>query len=68
MRIFSQVLKLIPRLDFDAAVHKHTAEHNAKGFSCWGRFVAMLFCQLGSVNSLRDIADGLAASEGELHH
>ena len=66
--IFSQVLKLIPRADFDAAVHKHAAERNAKGFTCWGQFVAMLFCQLGSVNSLRDITNGLAASEGKLRH
>ena len=66
--IFSQVLKLIPRAGFDAAVRKHHAERNAKGFTCWGQFVAMLFCQLGSVNSLRDIANGLAASEGKLRH
>jgi hypothetical protein len=66
--IFSQVLKLIPRADFDAAVGKHQAERNAKGFTCWGQFVAMLFCQLGSVNSLRDITNGLAASEGKLRH
>jgi hypothetical protein len=28
----------------------------------------MLFCQLGSVTSLRDITNGLAASEGKLRH
>ena len=66
--IFSQVLKLIPRAGFDAAVRKHKAERNAKGFTCWGQLVAMLFCQLGSVNSLRDITNGLAASEGKLRH
>jgi len=66
--IFSQVLELISRPDFDAAVHKHAAERNAKGFTCWGQLVAMLFCQLGSVNSLRDITNGLAASEGKLRH
>jgi len=66
--IFSQVLKLIPRAGFDAAVRKHKAERNAKGFTCWGQLVAMLFCQLGSVNSLRDISNGLAASEGKLRH
>ena len=66
--IFSQVLKLIPRLDFDFAVRKHMAERNAKGFTSWGQLVAMLFCQLGSVNSLRDITNGLAASEGKLKH
>jgi len=32
---------------FDAAVRKHQAECNAKGFTCWGQSVAMLFCQLG---------------------
>ena len=66
--IFSQVLKLIPRTCFDAAVREHKGERNAKGFTCWGQFVAMLFCQLGSVNSLRDITNGLAASEGKLRH
>lgn len=66
--IFSQILKLIPRSDFDAAVGKHQAERHAKGFTCWGQLVAMLFCQLGSVSSLRDIANGLAASEGKLRH
>lgn len=66
--IFSQVLKLIPRAAFDASVHKHQAERNAKGFTSWGQFVAMLFCQLGSVSSLRDITNGLAASEGKLRH
>ena len=66
--IFSQILKLIPRGDFDAAVRKHGAERNAKGFTSWGQLVAMLFCQLGSVSSLRDITNGLAASEGKLRH
>lgn len=66
--IFSQILKLIPRGDFDAAVRKHRAERNAKGFTSWGQLVAMLFCQLGSVTSLRDIVNGLAASEGKLRH
>ena len=61
-------MKLIPRGDFDAALRKHQAERNAKGFSCWGQLVAMLFCQLGSVTSLRDITNGLAASEGKLRH
>ena len=66
--IFSQVLKMIPRAGFDSAVRKHQAERNAKGFTCWGQFVAMLFCQLGGVNSLRDITNGLAASEDKLRH
>jgi Domain of unknown function (DUF4372)/Transposase DDE domain len=66
--IFSQVLQLISRLEFEAAVRKHKAERHARGFSCWGQFIAMLFCQLGNAKSLREICGGLAASEGKLRH
>ena len=66
--IFSQILQLISRLEFEAAVRKHKAEHHARGFTCWGQFIAMLFCQLGHAKSLREICGGLAASEGKLRH
>ena len=66
--IFSQILQLIPRLEFESAVRKHNTERHARGFSSWGQFIAMLFCQLGHAKSLREICGGLAASEGKLHH
>jgi len=66
--IFSQILQLISRLEFETAVRKHKAEHHARGFTCWGQFIAMLFCQLGHAKSLREICGGLAASEGKLRH
>ena len=44
--IFSQLLQLFPRLEFDQAVHQHHADRHLRGFPCWGQFVAMLFCQL----------------------
>jgi hypothetical protein len=66
--IFSQILQLISRLEFETAVRKHKAERHARGFTCWGQFIAMLFCQLGHAKSLREICGGLAASEGKLRH
>ncbi|MGB9206214.1 MAG: IS4 family transposase [Terriglobales bacterium] len=66
--IFSQILQLISRTGFDTAARKHKAERHARGFSSWGQFVAMLFCQLGGAKSLREICGGLAASEGKLRH
>jgi Transposase DDE domain/Domain of unknown function (DUF4372) len=66
--IFSQTLQLISRLEFESAVRKQRAERHARGFSCWGQFIAMLFCQLGHAKSLREICGGLAASEGKLRH
>lgn len=66
--IFSQILALIPRLEFEAAVKKHKAERHARGFSSWAQMIAMLFCQLGHAQSLREITGGLAACEGKLRH
>ncbi len=43
--IFSQLLQLFPRVEFQHMVRQTHAEHHAKGFTCWGQVVAMLFCQ-----------------------
>ena len=51
--IFSQVLRLFSRGDFEKAVKEHKAERHARGFTSWGQFMAMLFCQLGRAHSLR---------------
>jgi hypothetical protein len=61
-------LKLFPRQEFEVLVREHQAERHARGFACWNQFVAMLFCQLGRANSLREICGGLAATEGKLKH
>src|SRR6266478_13703 len=66
--IFSQLLQLFSRVEFEAAVRQHKAERHARGFTCWGQFVAMMFCQLAAARSLREICQGLAASEGKLRH
>jgi len=66
--IFSQLLQLFSRSEFELAVKKHKAERHARGFTCWGQFIAMLFCQLGRAHSLNEITQGLAASEGKLKH
>ena len=66
--IFSQLLQLFPRVEFQRAVKDHKAERHARGFTSWGQFVAMLFCQLGRAHSLREICGGLACCEGKLKH
>lgn len=66
--MFSQILKLIPRTDFQRLVKETHAERAAKGLSSWSQFVAMLFCQLGRAHSLREIEGGLKSCEGKLQH
>lgn len=66
--IFSQVLQLFPRMEFQRFVKETQAERHARGFTCWGQFVSMLFCQLGRAHSLREITNGLRSCEGKLKH
>ena len=66
--IFSQLLQLFSRIEFQRAVKQTKAERHARGFTCWGQFVAMLFCQLGRAHSLREITGGLRSCEGKLKH
>jgi hypothetical protein len=66
--IFSQLLQLFPRVEFQHMVKETHAERYTKGFTCWGQFVAMLFCQLGRAHSLREITGGLRSCEGKLKH
>lgn len=66
--MFSQIIKLFPRIEFERLVRETQAERHARGFSSWGQFVAMLFCQLGRAHSLREICHGLSTCEGKLSH
>lgn len=66
--IFGQILQIFSHQDFVRAVRETRAERSVKGFSCWGQFVAMLFCQLGQAHSLREICGGLATCLGKLRH
>ena len=66
--IFSQLLQVFSRIEFQSAVKKHNSDYASKGFSSWGQFISLLFCQLGHAHSLREICDGLAGCEGKLKH
>lgn len=66
--LFAQLLKLVDRPVFERLVREHEAERDAKGYSCWNQFVAMLFCQMGAAHSLSEICGGLKTALGKLSH
>jgi hypothetical protein len=66
--LFNQLLHHFPRTEFGALVKETKAERHARGFTCWGQFVAMLFCQLAHADSLRLICNGLSCCLGKLRH
>lgn len=66
--IFAQILRLVNRNMFERTVKKYKAEKGMKGFTSWSQFVSMMFCQLASANSLREISGGLGVALGKLKH
>lgn len=64
--LLSQMLSLIDRREFAAAVQRTGADERTKGFRCWEQFVATRYCQLAQTKSLREISQGLACCEGRL--
>ena len=66
--VFAQVLKLVPRHEFESLARKHTSGRMARSMTRWGQFVAMGMAQLTGRCSLRDIVSNLAVQSCKLYH
>lgn len=66
--ILNQILKLVPRHEFEALAEKHHKGQKLRKMSRWGQFTALLVGQLSGRRSLRDIVDNLAAQSNKLYH
>ena len=66
--IFSQILKLIPRHEFEALAKQHHSGRSFKRASRWSQFVSLSMAQLSGRNSLRDIVENLSAQTHRLYH
>ena len=53
-----EVMKGLPRGDFDRLVRAQEADKHSKGFGSWPQLVAMVYGQLAGVSSLRELAAG----------
>lgn len=59
--VFSQLLKLVSRHEFESLANKHHSERSFRKASCWSQFVPMMMAQLSGRNSLRDIIENMSA-------
>ena len=59
--VFNQIIQWIPRDFFDRLVKKYNGNAYVKGFSCWNLLLVMIWAQLTSRRSLRDIETSLRA-------
>lgn len=60
--IFSQLLKLVRRQLFDAAIPRYGGMRHTRGLPGLHQLVAILFCQLGHAHSLREIRQAKGAN------
>jgi putative transposase len=66
--VLAQMLKLLPRHEFDALAREHHEGRRLRKISRWGQFVAMASAQLTGRASLRDLLGNLAAQSSKLYH
>jgi len=66
--IFSQILKWIPRHEFETLANQHHSGRSFRTASRWSQFVSLAMAQLSSRSSLRDIVDNLSAQTHRLYH
>lgn len=66
--VFTQVLSLVNRYDFQKCVNRYNGDYRTRGLSCWNQFAQLFFGQLTARNGLRDICLCLNAHKNSLYH
>lgn len=66
--ILSQILKLIPRHEFETLANRHHSGRSFRTASRWSQFVSLSMAQLSGRNSLRDIVENISAQMHRLYH
>jgi len=66
--IFSQILKLVPRHEFERLAKQHHSGRSFRTASRWSQFVMLTMAQLSGRLSLRDIVENTAAQIHRLYH
>lgn len=59
--VFSQLTAFIPKDFFDRLVKRYDGNRYVKGYTCWNHLLVMIWAQLTSRRSLRDLESSLRA-------
>lgn len=66
--ILSQILKLVPRHEFETLAKQHHSGRLFRTASRWSQFVTLAMAQLAGRKSLRDIVENVSAQAHRLYH
>ena len=66
--VLSQLLKFVPRLEFERLANQHDGKRRSNALSRWSQFVALALGHLGNRHSLRDIEASLNTQPTQRYH
>ena len=66
--IFAQLTDFLPRRVFDRIVENHQGNKYVRHFTCWNQMLCMVFGQLTSRESMRDLMLSLEAHQSKYYH
>ena len=66
--IFKQVIKMLPKEQFDLLVRQCGSDRYYKSFFSWEQLVVMLFGIFSRCDSMGEVCDGMRALAGKLNY
>lgn len=66
--VFAQLTDFLPRRVFDRIVKDHQGNKYVRSFTCWNQLLCMIFGQLSSRDSMRDLILSLEAHRPKYYH
>lgn len=66
--VFAQITTFLPSRIFDRCVRSFNGNKSVKHFTCWHQLLCMIFGQLSSRESLRDLVVCINAHKGKHYH
>lgn len=66
--VFNQLIKVIPRYQFDRLADKYKADFRVRKLGCWELFLCLLYAQFTGRRSLRDLELNFNANRRHFYH
>lgn len=66
--VYAQIVEFLPQWMFDNIVEKYDGNRYVKHFSCWNQLLVMIFGQLTTRDSLRDLIVAIDAHNKKSYH
>ena len=66
--VFSQLVEFLQQRVFDRLVTKYDGNKKVRHFTCWNQLLCMIFGQLSSRDSLRDLIIVIEAHQSKSYH